>query len=50
MNFLGLLSANAQFNQLQPKNLNDQRSNIHSDFSPKIKKAIIVRVATFLHC
>ena len=50
MNFLGLLNANAQFNQPQPENLNDQRSNTHSDFSPKIKKAIIVRVATFSHC
>ncbi len=47
MNFLGLLNANAQFNQPQPKNLNDQRSNTDSEFSPKIKKATIVRVATF---
>ena len=50
MNFLGLLNANAQFNQPQPENLNDQLSNTHSDFSPKIKKAIIVRVATFSQC
>ncbi|QFS43110.1 hypothetical protein GXM_00583 [Nostoc sphaeroides CCNUC1] len=47
MNFLGLLNANAQFNQPHTENLNDQRSNTHSDFSPKIKKAIIVRAATF---
>jgi hypothetical protein len=47
MNFLVLLNANAQFNQPQPENLNDQLSNTNSDFSPKIKKAIIVRGATF---
>lgn len=49
MNFLGLLNANAQFNQPQPENLNDQPSNTNSDFSPKIKKVVIVRGATFLH-
>ncbi len=48
MNFLGFLNANAQFNQPQPENLNDQLSNINSDFSPKIKKVVIVRGATFL--
>ncbi|MBC1220034.1 hypothetical protein GNF10_31670 [Nostoc sp. UCD121] len=47
MNFLVLLNANAQFNQPQPENLNDQLSNTNSDFSPKIKKVIIVRIATF---
>ncbi|MEH1922953.1 hypothetical protein [Nostoc sp.] len=47
MNFLGLLNANAQFNQPQPENLNDQLSNTNSDFSPKIKKAVIVRGVTF---
>lgn len=30
------------------KYLNDQLSNTNSDFSPKIKKAVIVRGATFL--
>lgn len=49
MNFLGLLNTNAQFKQPQPENLNDQLSNTNSDFSPKIKKVVIVRGATFLH-
>ncbi|WP_335108244.1 hypothetical protein [Nostoc sp.] len=48
MNFLGFLNANAQFNQPQPENLNDQLSNTNSDFSPKLKKVVIVRGATFL--
>ncbi|MEH2047607.1 hypothetical protein [Nostoc sp.] len=48
MNFLGLLNANAQFNQPQPENLNDQLSNTNSDFSPKVKKVNIVRGDTFL--
>ena len=47
MNFLGLLNANAQFNQPQPENLNDQLSNINFNFSPKIQRAVIVHVATF---
>lgn len=50
MNFLGLLNANARFYQPQSENMNDQLSNTNSDFSPKIKKAVIVRVATFLQC
>ncbi|BDI20373.1 hypothetical protein ANSO36C_61750 [Nostoc cf. commune SO-36] len=50
MNFLGLLNANAQFNQSQPKNLNDQLSNTNSEFSPKIKKVVIVRSDTFSLC
>jgi hypothetical protein len=50
MSFLGLSNANAQLNQPQPENLNDQLSNTNSDFSPKFKKAVIVRVATFLRC
>ncbi|MEH2364666.1 hypothetical protein [Nostoc sp.] len=50
MNFLGLLNANARFNQPQAENLNDQLSNTNSDFLPKIKKAVIVRVTTFLEC
>lgn len=48
MNFLGFLNANAQFNQPQPENLNDQLFNTNSDFSPKLKKVVIVRGATFL--
>lgn len=48
MNFLGFLNANAQFNQPQPENRNDQLSNTNSDFSPKLKKVVIVRSATFL--
>lgn len=47
MNFLGFLNANAQFTQPSPENLNEQLSNTHSEFSPKFKKAIIVRAATF---
>ena len=47
MNFLGLVNANTQFNQSQPKNLNEQLSNTNPGFSPKIKKAVIVHLATF---
>ncbi len=47
MNFLGLLNANAQFNQLQPENLNDQLSNTNFNFSPKIQRAVIIHAATF---